>query len=120
MISEEADSVLHDAILAEQCELRSFRQSGTSGCVGHEADSPWSFRAIQHFLLCGCCVLAVGVQFTTDLWFAQGKLEQAGDSIDAPAARPRHAVKCVRHVTHTAIESPPCVFIPCITMSAAY
>src|SRR6478672_627026 len=59
-------------------------------------------------------------QFTTDVWFAQCKLEQTGNPINAAPARARHAVKCVRHAAHTAAECRPCVFIPGIAMSAAH
>src|SRR5436190_5383723 len=64
--------------------------------------------------------MTVGDQFTTDLWFAQRKLEQTGDPINAATARARHAIKCVRHVAHTAIECRSGVFIPGIAMSAAH
>jgi len=53
MISQEADSVFHDAILAEERELRSFRQSGTSGCIGHQADSVWPFARYNIFISVG-------------------------------------------------------------------
>src|SRR5512132_3829636 len=59
-------------------------------------------------------------QFTTDVWFAQCKLEQTGDPINAATARARHAVKCVRYAAHTAIECRSGVFIPGIAMSAAH
>ena len=64
--------------------------------------------------------MIVGDHFTTDVWFAQRKLEQTGDPINAATARARHAVKCMRHAAHTAIECRPCVFIPGIAMSAAH
>src|SRR3982751_5702085 len=64
--------------------------------------------------------MIVGDQFTTDLCFAQCKLEQPGDSINTSTARARHAVKCVRHAAHAAVECRPCVFIPGIAMSAAH
>src|SRR6476469_361009 len=64
--------------------------------------------------------MTVGDQFTTDVWFAQCKLEQTGDPIHTQTARARHAVKRVRHAAHTAIECYPCVFIPDIAMSAAH
>src|SRR6478672_13710033 len=120
MISQEAHSVFNSAILTEERELRSFRQSGTSGCVGHEADSLWAFRAIQHFHQRRRNVMTVGDQFTTDVWFAQCKLEQTGDPIDTSTARARHGVKCVRHAAHTAIECRPYDFIPDVAMSAAH
>src|SRR4051812_34402477 len=64
--------------------------------------------------------MTVRDQFTTDVWFAQCKLEQTGDPIDTSRARARHAVKCVRHAAHAAVECRPCVFIPGIAMSAAH
>jgi len=64
--------------------------------------------------------MTVGNQFTTDVWFAQCKLEQTGNPINTSTTRARHAVKCVCHAAHTAIECRPCVFIPGIAMSAAY
>src|SRR4029077_7092861 len=64
--------------------------------------------------------MTVGDQFTTDVWFAQCKLEQTGDPINAATTRARHTVKCVRHAAHTMIECRPCVFIPGIAMSAAH
>ena len=64
--------------------------------------------------------MTVGDQFTTDVWFAQCKLEQTGHPINAATARGRHAVKCVRHTAHTAIECRPGLFIPGIGMSAAH
>src|ERR1043166_750884 len=63
--------------------------------------------------------MRVGDQFTTDVWFAQCKLEQTGDPINAAMARARHAVKYMRNTAHTAIECRPRVFIPRIAMSAA-
>src|ERR1700756_1562430 len=62
----------------------------------------------------------VGDQLTIDAWFAQCKLEQTGDPINAATACARHAVKCVRYAAHTAIECPLRVFIPGIAMSAAH
>src|SRR5678815_3676442 len=59
-------------------------------------------------------------QFTTDVWFAQCKLEQTGYPINAATARARHAIKRVRHAAHTAIECRPGVFIPGVAMSAAH
>src|SRR6476646_6418172 len=64
--------------------------------------------------------MTVGDQFTTDVWFAQPKLEQTGDPINVATTRARHAVKCVCDAAHTAIECSPCVFLPGIAMSAAY
>src|SRR6476646_734586 len=64
--------------------------------------------------------MTVGDQFTTDVWFAQPKLEQTGGPINVATTRARHAVKCVCHAAHTAIECSPCVFLPGITMSAAH
>ena len=64
--------------------------------------------------------MTVGDQFTTDVWFAQCKLEQTGNPINTATARARHAVKGVRHAAHTAIECRPCVFIPGIAMSATH
>src|SRR4029450_3587862 len=63
--------------------------------------------------------MTVGDQFTTDVWFAQCKLEQTGNPINAATARARHAVKCVRHAAHTAIECRPGLFIPGIAMPPA-
>ena len=120
MISQEADSVFHDAIPAEERELRSFRQSCTSGCIGHETDSLRAFRPIQRFHQRGRYVIRVRDQFTTDLWLAQRKLEQTGAPINTSMARARHAVKYVCHTAHTAIECRPRFFIPGIAMSAAH
>src|SRR6266496_5975230 len=64
--------------------------------------------------------MTVGDKFTSHVWFAQCKLEQTGYPINAATARPRHAVKCVCHTAHTAIECRPDVFIPGIAMSAAH
>src|SRR5215470_16829965 len=63
--------------------------------------------------------MAVGDQFTTDVWFAQCKLKQTGDSINAATPRARHTVKRVRHAAHTSIECRSGVLIPCIAMPAA-
>src|SRR5262249_11276427 len=120
MISQDTDSVFHDAIPAEKRELRSLRQSGASGCIGHQTDSVWAFRAIQHLHQCRRNVTTVGNQFTTDVWFAQCKLEQTGDPINAATPRARHTVKCVRHTAHTAIECRLGVFIPGIAMSPTH
>src|SRR5215831_336385 len=119
MISQKADAVFHDAILAGECELRSFRQSRTSSCVRHQTDSVRAFRPIQHFHQRGRYVISVCDQFTTDLWLAQRKLEQTAYPINTSTARARHAVECVCHAPHTAIECRPDVFVPGIAMSAA-
>src|SRR4029434_3105340 len=63
--------------------------------------------------------MTVRNQFTTDVWFAQRKLEQTGDPINPATARRRHAVKCMRHAAHTAIACRTGVFIPSIAMPAA-
>src|SRR5262249_33971176 len=64
--------------------------------------------------------MTVGDQLTTDVWFAQCKLEQTANPINAATARSRHAVECVRNAAHTAIECRSGVFIPSIAMSAAH
>src|SRR5215510_12463374 len=63
--------------------------------------------------------MTVGDQLTTDVCFAQCKLKQTGDPINAAAPCARHTVKSVRHAAHTAIECRPRVFIPCVAVSAA-
>src|SRR5580765_2366782 len=64
--------------------------------------------------------MTVGDQLTTDVWFAQCNFDQTGHPKNTSTAGARHAVKCVRHAAHTAIECRPGVFIPGITMSAAH
>src|SRR4030095_7154560 len=64
--------------------------------------------------------MRIGDQFTTNVWLTQRELEQTGDPVNAATARARHAVKCVRHAAHTAIECRPGVFIPSMAMSAAH
>src|SRR5262249_38657009 len=64
--------------------------------------------------------MRVGDQLTTDVRFAQCKLEQACDPVNTATTGARHAVKYVRHATHAAIECCPGVFIPGIAMSATH
>jgi hypothetical protein len=63
--------------------------------------------------------MTVGDQLTTDVWFAQCKLKQTGDPINAAAPCARHTVKCVRDAAHTAIECRACALIPRVAVSAA-
>src|SRR6516225_2490720 len=120
MISQEADSIFHDAILAEECELRSFRQSRAGCCIRNETNSLRAFRPIQHFHQRWRYVMRVRDQFTTDLWLAQRKLEQTGVPVNTSTACARHAVKSVCHAAHTAIKCRPGIFIPSVAMSAAH
>src|SRR5689334_4068845 len=64
--------------------------------------------------------MAVGDEFTTDIGFAQRELKQPCHAVGRLASCTRHAVECVRHTTHTALECGLSLCFPAIAMSAAH
>src|SRR5215471_9393538 len=64
--------------------------------------------------------MAVRDQFAINVWLAQGDFEKTRNAMHTAAARTGHAIECVRDAPHAAVESRACLFLPCITVTAAH
>src|SRR6516225_1622287 len=58
-------------------------------------------------------------QLTADFWLTQSEFKQTGDPFCPASPCRRHAVKRMRHTSHSVLQSSAHVFLPSIGMAAA-